>query len=98
MWAHTGGIGSTALVSLRGSAWNQVNVYLDGVLLNSSLGGAVDISTIPLGDVDHIDVYRGVTPTLFGSSNIGGVIAVTHARAGAYGRTRGRRRRLVRHV
>lgn len=45
-----GGIGSTALISLRGSTWEQVGVYLDGIPLNSAIGGGVDLSTLPLGD------------------------------------------------
>ena len=73
---RTGGAGSLALVSLRGSAWNQVEIYLDGVPLNSGQGG-VDVSTIPIGDVDRIEVYRGASPIAFGTSALGGIISIT---------------------
>jgi outer membrane cobalamin receptor len=74
---RTGGIGSLALVSLRGSTWDQVGVYLDGIPLNSAQGGGVDLSTLPLGDIERIEVYRGSSPIAFGSSALGGIISIT---------------------
>ncbi len=73
---QTGGLGSYATVSLRGSSSDQVLVYLDGVLLNSAAGGGVDLSTIALSDVEAIEIYRGVTPINFGKASIGGVINI----------------------
>ena len=72
-----GGIGSLAMVSLRGSTFSQVAVYVDGVPLNNGLGGGVDLSTLPLGDVERIEVYRGVAPIAFGGSALGGVVSIT---------------------
>jgi len=72
-----GGLGALTTVSLRGSNPDEVRVYLDGVPLNQAVGGAVDLSTLPLGDVDRVEVYRGSTPIMFGESALGGVIAVT---------------------
>jgi iron complex outermembrane receptor protein len=72
-----GGIGSVAQISLRGSTWNQVNVYVDGVQLNSGVGGGVDLSTLPIGDIERIEVYRGSSPIAFGSSALGGVVSIT---------------------
>lgn len=74
---RTGGIGSLALVSLRGSTWDQVGVYIDGVPLDSAQGGGLDLSTLPLGDIERIEVYRGSSPIGFGSSALGGIIAIT---------------------
>jgi outer membrane cobalamin receptor len=74
---RTGGIGSLATVSLRGSTWDQVSVYIDGVPLNSAQGGGVDLSTLPLGDIERIEVYRGSSPIGFGSSALGGIISIT---------------------
>jgi iron complex outermembrane receptor protein len=71
-----GGAGAPALVSLRGSTWEQVSVYLDGVNLNVAAGGGVDLSTLPIGDVARIEVYRGATPIAYGGSAIGGVVSV----------------------
>lgn len=72
-----GGIGSTALISLRGSTWEQVGVYVDGIPLNSAIGGGVDLSTLPLGDVERIEVYRGTSPIGFGASALGGIVSIT---------------------
>lgn len=73
---QTGGVGSFASVSLRGSGSDQVMVYLDGVLLNDASGGGVDLSSISLSDVAAIEVFRGTTPINFGQSSIGGVINI----------------------
>lgn len=74
-----GGMGATATVSLRGSTANQVSVYLDGVPLNSATGGGVDLGTLPLADVERIEIYRGMSPIAFGASAIGGVVSITTA-------------------
>jgi len=72
-----GGLGALSTVSLRGSNPDEVRVYLDGVPLNQAVGGAVDLSTLPLGDVERVEVYRGSTPIAFGESALGGVIAIS---------------------
>ncbi len=74
-----GGMGSTATVSLRGSTANQVLVYVDGVPFNTATGGGVDLGAIPLGDVERIEIYRGMSPIGFGASAIGGVVSITTA-------------------
>ncbi len=74
--SRLGGVGASALLSLRGSSWDQVSVYLDGVNLNMAAGGGVDLGTVPIGDVARVEVYRGVTPLAFGGSAIGGVLSV----------------------
>ncbi|HEX7597207.1 MAG TPA: TonB-dependent receptor, partial [Polyangia bacterium] len=72
-----GGLGAMATLSLRGSASNQVLVYVDGVPLNSITGGGVDLGAIPLGDVERMEIYRGTSPIGFGASGIGGVVSIT---------------------
>ena len=74
--SRLGGVGAPALISLRGSTWEQVSVYLDGINLNLAAGGGVDLSTLPIGDVARVEVYRGATPIAFGGSAIGGVVSV----------------------
>jgi iron complex outermembrane receptor protein len=74
-----GGMGSTATVSLRGSSANQVLVYVDDVPFNTATGGGVDLGAIPLGDVERIEIYRGMSPIAFGASAIGGVVSITTA-------------------
>lgn len=74
-----GGMGSTATLSLRGSTSNQVLVYVDGVPYNTVTGGGVDLGAIPLGDVERLEVYRGMSPIGFGASAIGGVVSIATA-------------------
>jgi outer membrane receptor protein involved in Fe transport len=74
---RTGSLGSFTTLSLRGSNPDQVRVYIDGVPLNIAEGGAVDISTLPLGDVERVEVYRGQTPLGFGESALGGILSIT---------------------
>lgn len=72
-----GGLGAFATLSLRGSNPDEVRVYIDGVPLNQAAGGAVDLSTLPIGDVERIEVYRGATPIAFGESALGGVVSIS---------------------
>jgi len=68
--------GSVQTVSIRGSTSDQAVVLLDGVRLNSSRDGSVNLSSIPLEAVDHIEIVRGVDSSLYGSGAIGGVINI----------------------
>ena len=74
---RTGSAGAYATVTLRGSNPDEVLIFIDGVPLNIAEGGGVDISTLPLGDIERVEVYRGSTPLAFGESALGGVISIT---------------------
>ncbi len=84
-----GGLGSYSTVSVRGTSAQQVRVYLDGVPLNSALGGGVNLGNIPLSNVERIEVYKGTIPAKFGGSGLGGVVHIVtkrmKARIGGYG-------------
>jgi iron complex outermembrane receptor protein len=80
---RTGGLGAFSTVSLRGSNPDEVRIFVDGVPLNQAVGGAVDLSTLPLGDVERIEVYRGSAPLAFGESALGGVVSITTRTPGA---------------
>ena len=88
-----GGLGSFATVSIRGSTAEQVNIYVDGVLLNPALGGAVNLADLPLGNIDQIEIYRGFTPAYLETGGIGGAINIrtkrpekgTHSGSFSYG-------------
>ena len=73
------GHGGYTVASIRGSTSSQVAIYLDGVLLNSAGEPTVDLSTIPIENVERIEIYRGHVPARFGVSGMGAVInIVTH--------------------
>ncbi|MBI3811683.1 MAG: TonB-dependent receptor, partial [Nitrospirae bacterium] len=57
-----GGLGDFSTISIRGSSSEQVLIYLDGILLNEAQGGGVNIGTIPISNVESIEIYRGSSP------------------------------------
>ena len=73
---YVSGKGQYTTVTVRGSTAAQVGVFVDGVLSNLGGDAAVDISTIPVKNVERIEVYRGYIPARFGGTFMGGVINV----------------------
>ncbi|MFN7964094.1 MAG: TonB-dependent receptor [Acidobacteriota bacterium] len=71
-----GGVGRYATVSQRGSTAEQVAVMVDGVLQNAALGGAVDLSLVPLAELQTVTVYRGFAPASTGAFGLGGLIDI----------------------
>jgi outer membrane cobalamin receptor len=65
-----------AVASVRGSTSSQVAVYVDGILMNLQSESAVDLSAIPVDEVERIEIYRGYIPARFGAQAMGGVINV----------------------
>jgi iron complex outermembrane receptor protein len=74
---RTGSLGSVTTLSLRGSNPDQVRYVIDGVPIAIAEGGAVDVSTLPLGDVERVEVYRGQAPLGLGESAMGGIVSIT---------------------
>jgi outer membrane receptor protein involved in Fe transport len=74
---RTGSLGKLTTITLRGANPDQVRIYIDGVPVNIAAGGGVDVSTLPIGDVERIEVYRGSSPLEFGESALGGIISIT---------------------
>lgn len=92
----TGGPGSLTTMSIRGSPSTQTLILLDGVPLNRPDQASVDLSTLPIQQVDHIEVLRGPFSAIYGSATIGGVVNIVtktrpessaSARIGSYGET-----------
>lgn len=73
---ETKGRGAYTTATVRGSSASQVAVYVDGVLMNLGSESAVDLSTIPVENVERIEVYRGYIPARFGGASMGGVINI----------------------
>lgn len=70
------GSGSYTTATIRGSAPSQVNIYIDGVPLNTASETAADLSTLPISNVERVEVYRGTTPARFSGAPIGGAINI----------------------
>jgi iron complex outermembrane receptor protein len=69
-----GGLGAYAAASIRASAPGQVEVYLDGIPIQSAQWGVTNLADLPLEGLERIEVYRGGAPSGFGTPGIGGVI------------------------
>jgi len=71
-----GGLGKLSTISLRGLSSRDVLVMLDGVPINGGGLGTVDLSDIPLADVERIEVLRGPEAALFGNNSAGGIVNI----------------------
>jgi iron complex outermembrane receptor protein len=69
-----GGLGAFSTVSIRGSTPNQVEVYLDNVLQNPANAGLVDLGSLPLDNVERLEIYRSFAPMQLGAGSMGGAI------------------------
>lgn len=72
---HLGGPGSLAIVSIQSSANNHVLVMVDGVPLNTLGENYSDISLIPAGIIERIEIVKGAASSSWGQA-LGGVINV----------------------
>jgi len=72
--ATTGGLGSFTPISIRGSSNDQVLVLMDGRRLNAAQGGGVDLSDVPLDNIERIEIVRGGASAIHGANAIGGTI------------------------
>jgi len=79
--ARSGGPGTVTSVFPRGGESDFTLVLVDGVRSNG-FGGGIDLSQVPLSDVERIEVVAGPQSALYGSDAIGGVIQVLTARGG----------------
>ncbi|MFH1229924.1 MAG: TonB-dependent receptor [Planctomycetota bacterium] len=71
-------LGSKSRLNIRGLQGNygaqRVLVLVDGRPVNEEYMGDVDFRTIPIDNVDRIEIVRGPTSALYGSNAMGGVI------------------------
>ena len=69
-------------VNIRGSsgysrgAGSRVLMLLDGIPFITGDTGELNFETIPIGEVDRIEVVKGASSALYGSNALGGVINV----------------------
>jgi iron complex outermembrane recepter protein len=80
----------------RSSGQSRVLVLLDGQPINDPYLGSVDWATVPIEEVDRVEVVRGPFSSLYGGNAMGGVVNVltrpvdrrsfeTFAQHGTYG-------------
>jgi outer membrane cobalamin receptor len=73
--ARSGGAGTLTSLFPRGGESDFTLVLIDGIRANT-FGGGLDLSQVPLADVERVEVVRGPQSALFGADAIGGVVQV----------------------
>jgi vitamin B12 transporter len=77
---QSGGPGAQTSLFLRGGESDYVRVLVDGVAVNDP-GGAIDLASYTLDNVDRIEIVRGPASVLYGSDAVTGVVQVFTSRA-----------------
>jgi outer membrane cobalamin receptor len=72
---QSGGPGTLTSLFTRGGESDYTLVLVDGVRMNA-FGGGLDLSQVPLQDVERVEVLRGSQSALYGADAIGGVIQI----------------------
>ena len=74
---RTGAVGGLTNVYIRGSEWNQVLVFVDGIKSDDPYYSGYDFATLLNDEASRVEVLRGQQSSLYGSDAIGGVISYT---------------------
>ncbi|MEM6263387.1 MAG: TonB-dependent receptor [Bacteroidota bacterium] len=72
---QSGGLGSQTNISINGLTGNSIRFYYNGIP-SEFLGGGFELNTLPISNVDRIEVYKGVMPANIGTDALGGGINV----------------------
>jgi outer membrane receptor for ferrienterochelin and colicins len=71
-----GDIGGPSAIRIQGFDRERVLILEDGEPVSGDTGGAVDLSSIPVDDIERIELVTGPASALYGSSAIGGVVNI----------------------
>jgi outer membrane cobalamin receptor len=79
--ARSGGPGTLTSLFPRGGESDFTLVLVDGIRANA-FGGGIDLSQVPLADIERVEVVRGPQSALFGADAIGGVVQIVTRQGG----------------
>ena len=75
-------------IQIRGSNADEVNVYLDGVLINNlRFDNSADLSIIPVENIEEMEIVKSGNSTLLGNGAFAGVVNISSRKpdhAGAF--------------
>ncbi len=71
----TGGPGSSATASIQGSESRHVAVFMDGIPLNNLSDNVTDLGSLPVQNIEKIEIIKGPASSAWGSA-LGGVINI----------------------
>lgn len=64
-----------AAISMRGVPRGmRTLVLVDGMPVNNALSGAIDVASVPVADIERVEIVRGPMSALYGGHAMGGVI------------------------
>jgi len=73
---YNGGAGQSSSLFTRGSSSDHTLILVDGVRVGSATLGNKSLSTIPVAQIERIEIVKGPRASLWGSDAIGGVIQI----------------------
>lgn len=74
--ASNGGAGQTANVYMRGLEARHTLLLIDGMRVGSATTGEPAWATLPMADIERVEVVRGPLASLYGSDAVAGVVQV----------------------
>lgn len=74
--ATTGGAGAATSVFIRGANPGHTLLLVDGLRVGSATTGQPAFETIPLAQIERIEILRGPASAVYGADAIGGVIQI----------------------
>lgn len=78
-YSATGGAGKQSSIFIRGTNSDHVIVLVDGLRVNSATTGSFSFESLPISQIERIEILRGPAASLYGADAIGGVIHIfTH--------------------
>ena len=72
------GIGGSATSSFRGTGANHTQLQWNNININSPMLGQSDLSLIPAGFIDEVEIRYGGSSILYGIGGIGGTINIAN--------------------
>ncbi len=76
VYIQQSGPGGNATIRIRGGTTEQVLVLVDGQKLNASSSGRADINSIPLDQVEAVEIYKGGASAEFGPDALAGAVNI----------------------
>lgn len=71
------GAGNRAVgIQMQGFSSEYIKILLDGMPIAGRIDGNLDLSRFNVQDIDHIEITKGATSTLYGAEALGGVINI----------------------
>ncbi|MFW5443281.1 MAG: TonB-dependent receptor domain-containing protein [Methylococcaceae bacterium] len=80
--SESGGPGKNSSVFIRGTSSGHVLVLVDGVRIGSASLGTSPFSSLPIDQIERVEIVRGSQSSLYGSDAIGGVIQIFTRKGG----------------